>query len=883
MVKSSELSWFGKVAEFKQQQYITLSECSAFFLDILQCLYEDISDKVKIELLLLLQEYGEVLVQGQESAEQAVGALKNFLCSDGNLDKFYLTHCLVTTTTLIIQFNLFEFNPILVKEITKVLLSMCRKVNIASETMIRKTASECLIELETAIPMIISENIYILFELAKHERSFVSQNYTLLLSTVARNIFHEDIDQSTPLDSENKLMMSRVDVKDAQQIASYTAGELGQMSPTILWQTGQNVSDLFTCLEMPEVVLQNKMIECWYSSNLQVLHLGLLLGLERLHGVVNVQDLFVIVECLMSKIVIPAFPNGVRAICLEWLLEVIQEINFFTSEGESLILDLAVRLRKQLALDSPYILKGKLEILSEFAAIYPGVFNYFYCLDIPLKLAYQGISGSYLSTLYRAFYLQFTQHEESDVKNKIKDHIVQMTLQYPNFMGHAIDFIRAIKKPVVCDIRLNLIHQITSFILKQDEAHFTGASGGFFPLIELASSEKELWPLGIVKWMKSLCLKSTICKLGEWEFGSNILSVCRAILANHNDVQLLYELADFLWLLHQTFNDQDVKDRALFLYLIIGHSSPKYFEMLFNKSSEDSKMQSFGRRAEIKVPADLVRGILPTISLDEPFLTIEKSVIYRMQKKCDMINLRYGNYDNYMKVLLEFFERSIDLRLMVKFSPEVENDKMPKKAYALSLKFNSSCKCKGIPQVHLPYLCKIESSSKKFVDMAFLKIEPYDATPFSIYASCTFTNEDGRICCAPAPSINLTFSDFFHPLVQLSDNEQSKQELFKSLWDHCEQNRRTAKNSPNSCLTSLKRLIIKDEDIRLVLNKKWHPFVIKEEGNNTKIGIFLSPRYHLLMTLNVSAEQTIIRFCIDNWKLLDVVEDYLDSIPATQE
>jgi len=883
MVKSSELSWYGKVAEFKQQQYRSLSECSAFFLDILQCLYEDISDKVKIELLLLLQEYGEVLVQGEESAEQAVGALKNFLCFDGSLDRYYLTHCLVTTTTLIIQFNLFKFNPLIVKEIAKVLLNICRKVNVTSETLMRKTASECLIELETAIPLIMADNIYILFELAKQERSFVSQNCILLLSIVARNVLDDDI-RNTPLVSEFETMMiNSLGMKNGQQIASYIAGELSQMSPKILWQTGQNVSDLFTLLEMPEVVLQNKMIECWYSSDLQVLHLGLLLALERLHGVVNVQDLFIIVECLMSKIVTPAFPNGVRAICLEWLLEIIQEISFTTSEVESLVLDLAIRLRKQLALDSPYILKGKLEVLSEILTIYPEVFNYFYCLEIPLKLAYQGISGSYLSTLYRAFYLQFTQHEDNDMKNKIKDHIVQMILLYPNFMGHAIDFIRAIKEPVGCDVRLNLIHEITRFILKQDEAHFTAASRGFFPLIELASSEKELWPLGIVKWMKSLCLKSTICKLGEWEFGSNILSVCRALLANHSDAQLLHELADFLWLLHQTFNDQDVKDRALFLYLIVGHASPKYFEMLFNKSNEDSKMQSFGRKAEIKVPADLVRGILPTISLDEPFLIIEKSVTYQMEKKSDVINFTYDTYDNYMKVLLEFFERSINLRLIVKFSPEVENDKMPKKAYALSLKFNSSGKCKDIPHVHLPYLCSIESNSKKFVDNAFLKIEPYDANPFSIYTCCTFTNEDGRICCAPAPSINLTFSDFFHPLVQLSDNEQSKQELFASLWDHCEKNRRTSKNCPNSCVTSLKRLIIKDEDIRLLLDKKWHLFVIEEEGNNSRIGIFLSPSFHLLMTLSVSAEQTIVRFCIDNWKLLDVVENYLDSIAATQE
>ena len=881
MVRSSEASWYGKIAEFKRQQNRTLSESSAFLLDILQGLYEDISERVKLELLLILQEYGEVLVQRQESAEQAVGAIKN-ICFDGNHDKHCVAYCLVTMTTLICQFDLFQFNPSLVEEITQILLNKCKRVNIPGETLVRNVSCDCLIELETATPLILSKNVYLLFDLAKEERSYVSQNYMLLLSIVVKHLLHLDDDKNNPLVLESELPMDKIVTRDAQQMTSYIAGELNHMSPTILWHTAQNVSQLFTTLDMPEVVLQNKMAECWYSSNLQVLHLGLLLGLERLQQIVNLQDLLVIVECLTNKVVLPIFPNGVRAICLEWLFEILQEINFMTHQVGSLISELANKLSKQLALDSPYILQGKLELLSGILLAYPGAFDFFHCLEIPLKLASQGIIGPHLSTLYRTFFLQFKETDDVGVKNEIKDHIVQLTLQSPSFMGHTIDFIRAIKTPIGCSIRMDLIHQIASFILKQPANEFIVLSNEFFPLIELASSEKGLWPLGIVKWMSSLCTSSTICRSGDWEFGSNILSICRAILANHSTLQLLYELADFLWFLHKQFNDQDIKDRALFLYLIIGHASPKYFDVLFRRSNEEGKAQSFGRKTDIKVPAELVRGILPTIFLDKPFLAIEKAIIHQIQQKSDEINISYNNYENYMKMLPEAFETSVNLKLKVKFASEVSSDEMPTKIYALSLKFNPNNKCEDIPQLHLPYLCNSDTDGKKCpTDCETLKITPYCANPFKIPTCCTFTNDDGRICSAPAPPLYISFPDFFHPLVHLPEGGRIL--LFTSLWDHCEQNKKTSKTSPNSCVTSLKRLVIKEEVSKSILEKNWQPFIVEDKGNDYKIGIFLSPNYHFLMILTISREQTLVRFCIDNWKLLDVVEDYLEGIVSDNE
>ena len=883
MVKASDAIWNGKIADFKRQKNKSQSECSSFFFDILQGFYEDISEKVKVELLITLQEYGDSLIQGQESAEQAVGSIKSILeeVFGSHHDKHYVTHCLVTTTTLIIQFDLVEFNPLLVQDIIQILLSICKRVNAPGETLTRKVACECLLELESAVPSILSKNVYLLFDLAKQEKTYMSQMHLLLVSDVAINSLHYGNSAKGALLFNDDDAMEGIMTRDVQQMASYIAGELNHMTPLVLWQTGQNVSQLFKLLDMPEVVLQNKMIECCYSSNLQALHLGLLLALDLLQDTVVLQDLIVIAECLLNKIMLPTFPTGVRTMCLEWLAEVCSQINFITDEARDLIVPMVSHMRKQLILDSPFVMQGKLEIFLAVLEMYPEAFDYFQCLEIPLQMARHGIVGRKLTILFSSLYLRFTGTDDFSVKSRIKDHIVNMTLRTPSFIGHTIDFIKGIQKDQDSAIRQDLIHQIASFILQLSVNDFSVNFNRYFPLIELACSENGLWPLGVVKWMRLFLLQSPVCRLGNWEFGSNVLSVCRAILANHSSMKLLYELADFLWFLHRKFNDQDISDRALFFYLIIGHASPKYFGTLFRKPNVDNRIQSISRKTDIEVPAELVRGILPTIRLDKEFLVIEKSVVHQMENISGTQNYAYDSYESYLNFLHENFETAVNLNLKIRFASDIDVKKVSSKVYALSIKFNPNGRCTDLPQVDLPYLAvSLPQHQQLNCDCIIVKVRPSEAAPFSIETCCTFTNQDGRVCVAPAPSIQLTFSDFFHPLMNFSDEScdiSLQRNLFGFLWDHCSKNIKTSKACSNCCATSVKRLAISEKVMKRILETAWKPFVV-EASENYIVGIFLAPAYHLLMRLSISPSETLVRFCMDNWKLLDVVEDYLQDL-----
>ncbi len=62
-----------------------------------------------------------------------------------------------------------------------------------------------------------------------------------------------------------------------------------------------------------------------------------------------------------------------------------------------------------------------------------------------------------------------------------------------------------------------------------------------------------------------------------------------------------------------------------------------------------------------------------------------------------------------------------------------------------------------------------------------------------------------------------------------------------------------------------------------ILQNEMQKFVIDDNSNNIKIGIFLPPKYVILLQFEVSSTETLVRLRLDNWELLGLVEDYLES------
>ena len=107
---------------------------------------------------------------------------------------------------------------------------------------------------------------------------------------------------------------------------------------------------------------------------------------------------------------------------------------------------------------------------------------------------------------------------------------------------------------------------------------------------------------------------------------------------------------------------------------------------------------------------------------------------------------------------------------------------------------------------------------------------------------------------------------------------QSKKKLFDMLWEHFGKNQKTTSFKEHSCAVSIKRQVIAERSIKSVLERALQPFMVCNDGNKVTFGIFLPPRYHLLLVFEISNEETLVRFRVDDWQLLDIVEEFLEQL-----
>lgn len=898
MVKGGmDNAWHQKIMQYKKNQ--KSSETSALLLDILMGLCQDLSEVTKIELLSLLQEHGEALIQNQEDAEQAAGSLKNILenIHDKN-GKLYIANCLITATTIIIEFDLKDFNRQLVHDMVGILVSMIKRVNAAGQAFLRKVACECLLELETSMPLMLERYLNVIYELTRTEKSHAAQSYMVLFSTTLLNSLlghgndnteseHRD-HKTESVDEASDMPISLIIAEKGQHMASFISEEYNLLTPAAKWHVGKEICHIFAGMDMTINVLISKLLlECSLSMDLHMLHLGVYLILYNVETSKSICDIEMFVASLLRDITIPQFPTRFKFMCLRWFSELLSSLRMVINLENTF--DLTNNVLENImptVFDVPDLVREKLQVINEVTVMHPNqnsnAMQYF---QVPLKLAQYGVATFRLAVLYRALYLQFVSAQNNETREEISDQIFQITMKNPTFIAFTVDFISVVRDNLLEPVCCHLIGRIVDYILRLDYDNFMGQSDYYFLLLEHACSEKDLWPMAIVKWLKKICTEFQICRFGSWKTGSNILLICRGILRVHTAVSLLHELADFLWLLHQRFNDDDIKDRALFYYLTIGHASPQHYCKIFASTEAEHRIQAISKKTDIEIPSNVMQGVLPTVRMDKEFLSLGKSSVHKDKRLLHLPDNIYKDVSRYREMLQdEMFDRNVYLDLQVQHCKETPGN-VAARVFALTLKFNTYGPYKVIPDIHLPYLSKfVKSDFSSRGESILLKFEPEQPMPFQISVTAVFSNDAGRTCIVPIKPIQLEFSDFFNPLIGADQPGEfdRKRELFNSLWVQCGENQRKTTAEELSCAESVKRLIISRQDIKSSLLHDLEPFVVSSDADHvTKVGIFLPPCYCALLVFEIGDEETVVRLRVDNWELLSLVEDYLELASKT--
>ncbi|XP_046851211.1 AP-5 complex subunit beta-1-like isoform X2 [Xenia sp. Carnegie-2017] len=170
-----------------------IKNIETFLLDSLDALCLESSSNVdKISLLSAFQEKIDWSSLDVTSAEHVIGSLKNMYVNPVKYDsEFYRSQLLVTITVVLVissskLMNQHKHCETLHHSI-EFLSDIISKVNDVPSVLTRKTACECLLEIEQSYPGLLQDKLGCFLKLCEKEKTVLFQNYMILFVTTLKN------------------------------------------------------------------------------------------------------------------------------------------------------------------------------------------------------------------------------------------------------------------------------------------------------------------------------------------------------------------------------------------------------------------------------------------------------------------------------------------------------------------------------------------------------------------------------------------------------------------------------------------------------------------------------------------------------------------------
>ena len=144
---------------------------------------DGLDEPSKLHLLAFLHEHGEDLFTDVSAVEHAVASLQAVLAREGtsNTGTAYRGQVLVAITALMIEHDFLTAQFKSLKKFLDQLLNIIATVNV-SNAHYRRTACQCLHELELAFPGIMARKLGHIADLCAAEKTFAAEAYTALLA-----------------------------------------------------------------------------------------------------------------------------------------------------------------------------------------------------------------------------------------------------------------------------------------------------------------------------------------------------------------------------------------------------------------------------------------------------------------------------------------------------------------------------------------------------------------------------------------------------------------------------------------------------------------------------------------------------------------------------
>ncbi|KAL3866895.1 hypothetical protein ACJMK2_044145 [Sinanodonta woodiana] len=881
---------------------------SYFVFDALKILYEDDVDRTyKIELLIVLEEYGHHGIDS-ESVDQVITSLLDIFHQLRWAEENQPVCCqaIITAISLLLQMD--QLNTEVGKIVVSDLVTIAAMYTSQPETKrLQACACQCLIQIEDFSPGFLFSQKEAFLKLVQQERSDIIQDCVLLLSKVMENyvILINTNTAPTELVSGKQIMQQvlhnfTVDPMELRQIVFSVMEMIPLLTPFAVYRVTQSLSRLVQHVpEISPTIFKPMILQHMATIDCTMLHRILQIQREFEGEVLTSSEESQLLDHFTIFVNHPCIVPAIRLLGLQWM----QHYKQSTATSSSLPNRIKERHSMKFfpSVFDPvecHVMKVKMNSLlyeskdmdaGVESAVLIGSLGYLH------KLVWHTGRGKTAIALFRALFRIYERHHSSFISKDIQRLIQELISEFPQFIPHALDFIECLRSNTPdSSVYVEILSRFHQQIMIATEEQIAFCYDFYLQALNRAASEKAISPVPTLKFLHYLCEHASSIADSSWQLGHAVLSVCRNLLICHGTNFLYTEMGDLLYFIMTTYHDVDVQDKAKFYYaLLTGASDHKIKSILADTTYGAHTMH---QAISTILMADTKQECLAQIRrLDSCMFTWKRSALSSMilppagkqrnttvekdfnkqgdiQSEEDDINKgdassdgEKGSIESYLKHLEEL-ETKIEAKLAIKLKPDTDF----KKVYAVSIRITVGLDFKSVKDINLP--CLDQSEDVNIV----VDLIPINPVPATFACSATFCCDRKLTFSCDLPPFNISLPEFFLPLPWNHGKALSKMDFFNSLWNWIV-------TDAGHGIESVKILPITQTQFNQAAKMKLQQYQINKETGidlqGTMYGIFLPPKYHLLLKCRLNDMNEIaVSIATDFSTILLHVDKFLESI-----
>ncbi|XP_061147810.1 AP-5 complex subunit beta-1 isoform X1 [Syngnathus typhle] len=913
------VNWQATICDFfrSPSRFVSSKSADVFLAELLHELRNDrVPNGVKVHLLAPLCEQPALLCPTLSAGEETVLELLSVFAHCRLPCVPFRSSLLVALTSVLICSSCVSTKVRVCVDFLDLLLQIAQDTSAShadAALLLRGVACECLRELETCRPGLLSQRLELIGELWSKENSRLHQPYARLNSLVLKNaVYRLAVDPGSGNDDLKLLLGEKEREAERQcrptdkEAAAFSSLAMGTM-PTL--QTGQDCKDLRTVLSttlensflltppcqaevlrtlvqvvamVPVVrpsIFRAQLLRLLGTGQVCLLHVTLLMKCAYTDSLFSTDDEAFVLRRLVLLSQHPLLSKAEQLFFLDCMLHFPENRPIGCGIG---VESLPVLLTPQLAYPLwPAVLHDDATMLARFNLLLllhqeegerdgdgeegaTGLVLLYQHLGSLLDIVTRGHGPKMAVAFFRALFLFLVSFcHVHKLANSLADQLCALYGRRSDLALHLLNLADRTRDSFPeRGWSARLCGALQRVIVEAPPAQFTVTDLRWhLKVLARVAEEGHLSQLSTLRLLADVTLWPRVCTSADWRLGNGVLRICRRLMAHPGLDALLPSLADVLQHLMRHYGDADIGDHARLYYSLLTTLSKE--KLAAGMATRALSEEGANKHSLSCIVADTERltSMLTVHRTDEAaFRLAESEYPQPSPSETEGCCPRADAYG------LAGRKRS-HLTLKYQLHHSVSKLSCSDQVFSLHLRFN-------FRGSHYEQLCDLSVPClfpERLAPAVELLLKPRLAVPVTLSASAMFSTVNDLSWYTVLPDIHVCFRQ---ALLPLAGGTLNKLPLFQDLWDQISEEEQADYARALFCCQ------LQAQELRSAVENQLRPFMIPDSAKKDefKLFFFIPPQFHILLKIISQEDAVHCRIATDNWRLLPHIGSFLANL-----